>query len=57
MSVNRVEYWEKYARAMEDGVPRFLIPLGVTQAHLGAAKWSLLGLCALAALGLTLVPQ
>lgn len=57
MSVNRIDYWERYAQAMEDGVPEYLIRLGVTRAHLRAMTWSMLGLCAVGAFGLTLLPQ
>lgn len=57
MSVNHTQYWERYARAMEDGVPEFLIPFGVTRGHLRAMTWSLLGLCAVAGFSLTLLPQ
>ena len=57
MAAKKVEYWERYAQAMEDGVPEFLIRLGVTRAHLRAMTWSLLGLCALGGVGLTILPQ
>jgi hypothetical protein len=56
MSANRVEYWEKYARAIEDGVPESLVRLGVTRAHLRVLSWAVLGLCVVAGFGLTLLP-